>query len=282
MFNLTDKIQSGIVNRLLELKGDAILRSNYPHYTRDVDDNLIPGVRRADFWDDLERANGSELQDTADRPPKFCAAHSSSALAVNSFGPFRHAPQRLSLAGETGYSKAEFEFKCPTGLGGTPPNLDFYAESPNKVVAVESKFTEPLTHKPARFADSYNRAVANLADPMWQQVYKTLKDNPYRFKHLDAAQLVKHYLGVRHHLEHLDTVKMLLYIFWEPVNSDEILEFRLHRDEIAKFSRWVAGSNVQFLAISYLELWDGWVRETHWDGMRLHVQNLNDRYKFVI
>jgi superfamily II DNA helicase RecQ len=40
-------------------------------------------VSLADFWSDLASGDGSELNDTLKRPAKFCAAVSSSALAVN-------------------------------------------------------------------------------------------------------------------------------------------------------------------------------------------------------
>ena len=61
--------------------------------------NLIEGVKAEDFAEDLACAAGNELVSQDGKPEKFCAAHSSSALVVNSFGPFRNHPERLSWAG---------------------------------------------------------------------------------------------------------------------------------------------------------------------------------------
>jgi hypothetical protein len=47
--------------------------------------NLIPGVRLDQFEADLRRGDGNELR------MKFCALHSSAALAVNCFAPFKRS-----------------------------------------------------------------------------------------------------------------------------------------------------------------------------------------------
>ena len=44
---------------------------------------------------------------------KFCAVHSSCALAVNCFAPFKVDPSRLRLLGKQGASNVEFEKKLP-------------------------------------------------------------------------------------------------------------------------------------------------------------------------
>jgi hypothetical protein len=52
-------------------------------YANSIDDNLLPGVSRAQFEADLRKGDGNELA------AKFLAAYSSSALAVNCFAPFK-------------------------------------------------------------------------------------------------------------------------------------------------------------------------------------------------
>ena len=42
-------------------------------------------------------------------PPKFHAAHSSAALAVNAFAPWTKEPQSLALAGLRGFEEIRFE-----------------------------------------------------------------------------------------------------------------------------------------------------------------------------
>ena len=52
-------------------------------YVREPSQNLIEGVRLVEFEADLKQGDGNELVG------KFRAAHSSSALAVNVFAPFK-------------------------------------------------------------------------------------------------------------------------------------------------------------------------------------------------
>jgi len=46
-------------------------------------------------------------------------------------------------------------------------------------------------------------------------------------QHLDVAQLIKHYLGIRKRYGHKDT-KVLLYLYWEPENASALAEFGRH------------------------------------------------------
>lgn len=85
-------------------------------YVGSFTDNLLPLVSPADFEADLRAGDGNELE------TKFCAAHSSSALAVNCFAPFRTRIDDLTLPFAGAFSKLEFERKCPTGLQGAPPS----------------------------------------------------------------------------------------------------------------------------------------------------------------
>ena len=110
-------------------------------YTNSIDDNLLPGVGRRHFEAELMSGDGEELKQ------KFRAAHSSSALVVNSFAPFKDAPSQLSLLGSVGFGTLAFEKKCPTGLKGKSPNLDLLAERDDLVVGIESKCTEYIAEK---------------------------------------------------------------------------------------------------------------------------------------
>ena len=123
-------------------------------YTDSVSDNLLPSVAVADFEADLRQGSGDELTG------KIRAAHSSTALAVNCFAPFRRSPSHLHLCGTEGFTSLHFEKKCPTGLRGTPPNLDVLASRSDRVVAIESKCTEYLSPTAARF-----QAVLPVQDP---------------------------------------------------------------------------------------------------------------------
>ena len=58
---------------------------------------------------------------------KFCAVHSSCALAVNSFAPFKETPADLQLF-KTGATKVRFEKRLPIFGKGRGPNLDVWIE----------------------------------------------------------------------------------------------------------------------------------------------------------
>jgi hypothetical protein len=262
--------------------GRAAMRDEFPNYVRSLEHNLAPGIPLTSVAEDFRAADGRELVSTGGRPGKLHAVHSSSALAVNTFGSFRDAPGRLRIAGRGGFGYACFEKKLRTGLGGTPPNLDFFAVGDEAVVAVEAKFTEVLGAKLAGFSESYSGLVSELAGPRWREMYASLCDDPKRFRHLDAAQLVKHYLGIRHSLADEPQPKLLVYLFWEPANWDRVGAFTRHRAEALEFSMSVAGGETEFIAMSFAELWEEWSREGLWEGAEERREYLRERYVFTL
>lgn len=152
------------------------------------------------------KGSGNELRDTRNRPAKMRALHSSSALVVNVFDGWCDAPDKaLQVLGlPPGAVRMEFEAQLPTGLDGKPPNLDlciWWADG--TLLGVESKFTEWLTPKPLGkelFKDKYFPADRQL----WaakglsrcQELARHLRDGHVVYRHLDAAQLLKHILGL--------------------------------------------------------------------------------------
>ena len=281
--SLRKRAEAAVAKRLRSIKGESIFRGNPPGYTRSPEDNLVPGVTREDFWDDLTDGDGNELTDSPRAPEKFCAAYSSSALMVNTFGPFRHSPGNLMLAGQNGFSNSQFERKCPTLLRGIPPNLDFFAAGSKILVAVESKFLETLrSSKAAEFKESYHSVIQTWAEPAWQDTYRALLDDPTKFTYLDAPQLVKHYLGMRHTFRDCRADQVFLYLFWEPTNAEDIPEYGKHRQEVELFSREVEESDIRFAALSYSQIWQNWSKVSAWGGMLAHIEALRQRYELSI
>ena len=279
---LQERVEYAVAQRLRSLKGNEIFRSERPGYTMSPEENLVPGVTKIDFWKDLEEGDGSELSDSPRAPAKFCAAYSSSALVVNTFGPFRNSPEHLVLAGYSNFTQSQFERKCPTGLRGIPPNLDFFAAGSESLVAVESKFLETLRPRKASFKESYKTIMQTQAEPAWQSMYQSLLDDPKKYVHLDAAQLVKHYLGMRNTFRDCRIAKVLFYLFWEPNNAEDIPEFNKHRDEVALFSREVAESEIRFVDLSYPQLWQDWSKIAAWGSMAAHIDALKQRYELSV
>jgi hypothetical protein len=291
--NILDRAKHAAAERLRQVNRDANWRDPaYPDHLEHWWDNLLDGVTRTDCEEDLGMGAGVETLDRKHKsgvimPAKFCAPHSSSALTVNTFGPFRHQPAHLRLDGRVGFTKAQFEYRCDNGLRTRHlPHFDFFAESPDGVIAVESKFLEPLGKKKVDFKPQYDgpfrgaggRAI--IAEPPWRAVFEELKSGTLHYKHFDAAQLVKHYLGIRVNFDKRH--RTLVYLFWEPANLQEVAEFQTDRKEVMDFAAWVTGCDTRFAFVSYAELWRDWKRHCTLPGLSAHLARLEARYHFPI
>lgn len=246
-------------------------------YVAEVRDNLIEGVKLENFEADLLQGGGNELRE------KFRAAHSSSALAVNTFAPFKADPSTLWLPGGGRFSSLHFEKQCPHGVAGdrAPPNLDVVADGPVAVVAIESKLIEYLEPHQAEFSAAYDRDVQDWRRyGAWFKEMTSLKATPARYHYLDAAQLVKHAFGVARMAAGQRAT--LLYLFWEPVNYKDFVIFEAHRTEVMRFADAVRGSEPSFMAMPYSELWLAWERQTSPTWLTSHVARLSARYGLEI
>lgn len=245
-------------------------------YVSEAGQNLIEGVHIVDFEADLRQGDGNEMEG------KFRAAHSSSALAVNTFAPFKSDPAALRLPAGSGFASLSFERKCPHGLAGRrSPNLDVVAEGPTGVVAVESKCLEPLTPHVANFAPAYDAEIRDgRRETAWFQEMLRLVEEPRAYRWLDAAQLVKHAFGVAYTFA--DRPMTLLYLFWEPSNPEVYPIFAEHRAEVTRFAASVGGGGPEFVAMSYSELWSSWGTCSHSEWLRTHVGRLKARYGVAV
>ncbi len=85
---------------------------------------------------------------------------------------FKRNLSDLRFGGTGSFSSLCFEKKCPTGLHGTPPNLDVFMDGGDGVVAVESKCTEYLWPYTARFSMFYRTSIRDArrwstSEPSW-------------------------------------------------------------------------------------------------------------------
>jgi hypothetical protein len=241
--------ESALADSWRRMKGDKCFRAKPIGYVNRPDDNLLSTVSFADIEKDYGGAAGHELEH------KFCAAYSSAALVANCFGPFRKDGPIPSVAGANGLTSLRFEQRLRHGLRSEPPNLDVVIRGSDVLVAIESKCTEYLQGKRGKFKPAYD-PLAEKMEAGWHEVFKLIRKEPDHFGGLDAAQLVKHYLGIR--CSATEHRKVLLYLFWEPLNADSFSVFAEHRGWIAEFSEIVRGSEVEFQHQSYLELWKSW------------------------
>ena len=228
-------------------------------------ENVVDGMPITVIADDFGSGAGRELD------KKLCAAHSSAALVINTFGRWRTEPESLRIAGVSRFHNIQFEMTFPTGLGGTPPHLDLFADG-DSIVAVESKCTEWMDSKLALFSDSYDRLLDCLGDSVWFGVIRELRAKPDRYLFLDAAQLVKHAFGLLKRFASREI--RLVYLYWEPANEHDWPECRRHRGEAQELARMVANSTVRLIPMSYQELWEEWKLA----GSPPHLPLLKKRY----
>lgn len=219
-------------------------------YVAKLCQNLVPGIERADLTlalADIQQGGGNELEG------KIRAAHSSAMLALNAFAPWRTNAAGLPILPAA--AVARFERKLSMGLRGQPPNLDLVAEADDEVVTVESKCTEHLGVTRPKFAPSVVTRMQAIGHPSWRARLHDVRTDP-TLRHLDRAQLLKHYLGIKNCFP--ATRATLLYVFWEPRNWADFAECVEHRAEVAAFARGLADPLVRFRAMSYAELWEPW------------------------
>jgi hypothetical protein len=245
-------------------------------YVVELEDNLLPGITRGEIEEAFGAGAGQELEG------KMRAPWSSSALAVNSFAPWAGGPALLALAGLSGFTeKLAFEAKCPNGVSQIPPHLDVLLERGDQVVAVESKCTEYLAAKTAKVAPAYLALAEKGDERSRSRWFAALAEVP-SFRLLDAYQLVKHYLGLT--LTYPKRPLTLVYLWWEPANSDASHVFAQHRAEIERFGQLVVGDDTcAFEALSYREHWselDALAEKPAW--LDAHLAELRRRYEVAI
>lgn len=224
---------------------------------------FLPGVPAELCLATLRAAPGNELASG-----KFLSPQSSSALAVNCFGWFLERPELLPPFPGVGASwpaasiRLEAEMRFPW-LGGKHPWLDAAIETEDALIGVESKRFEPFRDKKvAKFAETYDRPVWGGAMAPYRAMLDLLRKEPSRYRYLDAAQLIKHALGLATQSRRKGKQGLLFYLFAEP----QMLEGRsigsihhvAHRAEIADFNEAVKGSEVEFRSASYFEWLETW------------------------
>lgn len=250
----TRTVRAGLAGRACRALGDALQRTrpsaalDANGYVVRLEDNLLPGIVRADIEAAFGAAAGQELEG------KMRAPWSSSALAVNSFALWQRDPKSLSLSGRSGFTgRLAFEAQCPNGVSRIPPHLDVLLEHGEAIVGVESKCTEYLSPKTSKVAAAY-LALAERADERAASRWFAALADVSSFRFLDAYQLIKHYLGLARSFP--GRPLLLVYLYWEPLNAAVLPRIAEHRAEIERFGELVADDGgCRFEALSYDDHW---------------------------
>jgi len=172
--------------------------------------------------------------------------------------------------------------------GGCHPWLDVLVETPDALIGVESKRYEPFRSKAtaAALSDAFWRPVWGEGMTGFARVRDGLRDGACGFRHLDAAQLIKHAFGLRTSANRLGKVPMirpvLLYIHAEPDRWPDgrtvpPVDIEAHRREVREFSELVAGDEVTFRATTYCDLLRDW-EASPIEAVRAHVISVRERF----
>lgn len=201
---------------------------------------------------ELEEGDGAEIGKNGQRG-KLQALHSSSALVCNVFDYWRG--RELALIADALGIKGRvcgmsFEKKFSTGVGTKSPNLDLVLSlSAGGYFAIESKFTEPLSKSKnhSRLKDKYFdgniKRWTKRGLPRAQRLADDLRAGRIKFDYLDAAQLLKHMLG----LAGTGTQWHLSYLWFDTGATIS----GLHQKEIALFSESLGPDRGHFSSTSY-------------------------------
>lgn len=153
------------------------------------------------------------------------------------------------------------------------------------LVGIESKRYEPFRSKPTpALSEAYWRPVWGERMSGYARVRNALRDGVSGFRHLDAAQLVKHAFGLRTAAAGQSTgpQPVLLYLHAEPDRWPDgravpLMEIQAHRREIAAFADLVAGDEVSFFAVTYRDMLRSW-DSSPLLAVRDHVDAVRHRY----
>jgi hypothetical protein len=219
---------------------------------------FLPGVAEAYVRSRLEQAGGNEIDSG-----KFAHPESSAALAANAFGWFVDRPDLLPTlpgaeeAGQAERIEIEYCARFPWA-GGRHPWLDAAVISGTHLIGIESKRFEPFRDaKSVSLSDAYDRPVWGDRMERYGAVRDALRSGALWYRHLDAAQLVKHAYGLVTEGRRIGRKPMLFYLFAEPmvrgerqITSDDR---KRHRDEVGDFGARIVGDEVPFRSASYRE-----------------------------
>jgi hypothetical protein len=159
-------------------------------------------------------------------------------------------------------------------------------ETPSHLVGVESKRYEPFRPKaPPSFSAAFWREVWGDGMRPFEAVRDRLRDDPARYAHLDAAQLVKHAFGLRTLASRTGPPQkrpFLLYLYAEPAAWPDGRPvapgaIQRHAKEVRAFAEEVSGAEVGFAACTYRAFLSAMEASTSTD-VRQHAVDLASAY----
>ena len=245
---------------------------------------FLPHVPQDHILRRLELAGGNEIESG-----KLGSPQSSAALAINSFGRFCLEPECLPpLPGleniDWPATRVDIEYSARfPWAGGRHPWLDALVQTQEFHIGVECKRFEPYRDtKTASFSDAYWRDVWGENMTPYLNVRDGLKNKTLSYKYLDAAQLVKHAMGLRtDYAKGKGGKPILAYVYVESLSTSPIKvtaqSVAQHKTEIEDFAKRVSCAEVDFVAFSF-ECW----LSTFPAHAEAHAQRVAERFELNI
>ncbi len=254
-------------------------------YTRDLNQNLFEPLLE-DNQKQFVSGNGQEVLGSPESPAKMQALHSSSALGVNIFQYWQKRGLIKEIASACGFCNRnsnysenivfEDKYRIDTKFV-IPPNIDVVfrnnGSSPYKLFAVECKFSEAYggrTHGGLKSKYLDDKDLWTGISSLNKLGRETNLDNK-RYSYLDAAQLIKHILGLRACVGSKEF--KLLYLWYDVLGNDG----SKHRAEVGDFTKIAKSDGINFHAMTYQELiaiLDRYYRTKHSE----YIKYLTERY----
>lgn len=237
--------------------------------------NLFPGISAKD----VEAAYSADPEWRQD----LAQPHSSAALTVNLFAPWKATLEKLPLGGETGFTHLTFEVAAPLGLDDVPAYFDAFATSPRRSVAIEVKCLEYLSQPSENYRTGFERSIRQICESHgrsnegWLGEANLLDREPEAYGAVFAHQLVKQAFALAH--RHASGRQLLFYLFWEPADWRDHPFFGRHRSDLARLAKAVAGERIGFAYQSVSELIKEWSTLTGPDWLADHRRSLRARYE---
>jgi len=240
---------------------------------------FLPGVPVDHILDRFEKAGGNEIASG-----KLSSPASSAALAVNAFGWFIDKPEKLTgLPGMKDFHRparqveVEVQVRFPWS-GGRHPWLDAAVWTRDHFIGVESKRFEPFrSRKKPYFSEAFRRPVWSKGMEPYEALWGELESGALKYRHLDAAQLVKHAFGLDAQTAREGSLRpVLAYVFVETITENPVRitpqAVEKHRCEIADFAKRIEGARVAFYAFSYGEFLESMNKDSAQHAEHLRVK----------
>ena len=293
---IKSKQQSWAQRNNFELIGGTKNNKGETNYLHSLANNLFEQLTPQNLTY-YNSGDGHETRDSKTRLAKMKAIHSSSAIVVNLFqywqGKNIYPIMRACnlCAKDSSYlvqeksnqsiSQTPFDYKIKfeeqfeisedKDLFPYTPNIDVIIENFRpKVFAIESKFTEPYCKRHGGLKTKY---VEN--DSFWNniphlyQLAKEISPDDNKYQYLDAAQLLKHILGLKKNCKNFH----LLYLWYDVIGT----EGAEHRKEIEECAEIAQKDNIKFSHTTYQEIIIKLSKEFY-TGNERYCDYLTERY----